>query len=147
VSSEDLFATILHVAGIDRGERRIHHGESLYPLLIGRSKKTRRNSIVIHYPNYVRLLDGSPASSIRIGRWKLIRNYATAGVGARAEIHELYDLEHDIGETTNLADSRPDEVRAMRQRLDAELKRMGALIPIANPYYRQAEKLPDLGRQ
>ena len=35
VSSEDLFATILHLAGIDRVHPRIHHSQSLYPMLTG----------------------------------------------------------------------------------------------------------------
>jgi arylsulfatase A-like enzyme len=145
VSSEDLFATILHLAGIDRNRQRINHGESVYPLLIGQSEQTGRDSVVVHYPNYVRRLDGSPASSIRVGRWKLIHNYATAGVGARAATHELYDLEQDIGETNNLADSRPDVVSSMRQQLDAALKQMGALMPIANPAFRGTKEGPGFG--
>jgi arylsulfatase A-like enzyme len=146
VSSEDLFATILHIAGIDRDKQQIHHGQSLYPLLSGQLRKTGRNSVVVHFPHYVKRLNGSPASSIREGRWKLIHNYATAGAGAQAKVHELYDLKHDIGETNNLADSRPDVVGAMRQQLDAALKRMEALVPIANPLFQQ-EDSPELVTQ
>jgi arylsulfatase A-like enzyme len=147
VSSEDVFATILHIAGIDRDRQRIRHGESLYPLLVGRSETTGRNEVVIHDPNYVRRLDGSPASSIRVGRWKLIHNYATAGAGARPTAHELYDLERDIGETNDLVDREPAVVRAMRRRLDAALERMGALVPTANPAFRRASAPVDPGPQ
>jgi arylsulfatase A-like enzyme len=139
VSSEDLFATILHIAGIDRDEPRIHHGESLYPLLIGESAASSRDAVVIHYPNYVSRLDGSPASSIRVGRWKLIHNYATAGVGARNNKHELYDLEADVGEMNNVARAHPEVVQAMSAQLDAALKQMNALVPIPNPSFRAPE--------
>jgi arylsulfatase A-like enzyme len=147
VSSEDLFATILHIAGIDRDQQRINHGQSMYPLLTGQSAKTSRNSVVVHYPNYVNRLNGSPASSIRLGRWKLIHNYATEGVGARARVHELYDLEHDIGEANNLADSQPDVVSKMWQQLDAALTRMDALVPIPNPSFDQTRETPAIGNR
>ncbi len=136
VSSEDLFATILHIAGIDRGRRKINHSQSLYPLLSGQPENESRNSVVIHYPHYVKRLHASPASSILDGRWKLIHNYATAGAGAQTSTYELYDLEHDIGETNNLAASRPDLVKTMGQQLDAALKRMDALVPIPNPLFQ-----------
>ena len=142
VSSEDLFATILHIAGIDRDAQRINHGHSLYALLSGQATKGSRDSVVIHYPNYVGRLNGSPASAIRVGRWKLIHNYATSGVGARATTHELYDLEHDIGELNNLADEQPAVVGALQQQLDGALNRMEAMVPVANPLFRQAGASP-----
>ena len=91
---------------------------------------------MIHFPHYVDRLNASPASSIREGRWKLIHNYATAGEGAEPSTHELYDLESDIGETNNLASERPEIVDTLQKQLDAELKRMDALVPIANPYFQ-----------
>ena len=135
VSSEDLFATILHIAGIDRHKRQINHSHSLYPMLTAQAGGTTRTSVMVHFPHYVKRLNGSPASSIREGRWKLIHNYATAGEGARAEIHELYDLERDLGELNSLAAQRPELVDSMRRKLDAELKRMDALLPISNPLF------------
>jgi arylsulfatase A-like enzyme len=136
VSSEDLFATILHLAGIDRHKPRIHHGQSLYPLLTGQSQDETRTSVMIHFPHYVVRLNASPTSSIREGRWKLIHNYATAGEGANPSTYELYDLESDIGETNNLANQRPEIVDTLQKQLDAELKSMEALVPIANPYFQ-----------
>jgi hypothetical protein len=55
----------------------------------------------------------------------------------------LYDLEADIGETNNLADREPEVVRSMWRRLDSALKRMGALVPTANPAFRGASEPAD----
>jgi arylsulfatase A-like enzyme len=140
VSSEDLFATILHVAGIERDEPQVNHGHSLYPLLTGKATEGSRSAVVVHYPHYVNRLDGSPVSSIRKGRWKLIHNYATAGTGGRPTTRELYDLEQDIGETTNLASSQPDLADAMWEELRSALAQMEALVPIENPRFRTTAK-------
>jgi len=143
VSSEDLFATILHIAGIERSRPQIHDGHSLYPMLMGRSRETSRESVVVHYPHYVRMLNGGPASTIRRGRWKLIHNYATAGAGAGPGIHELFDLGRDPGEEDDLADREPDVVNTLWRELNATLERMGAMRPMTNPAFRPFPENPD----
>jgi hypothetical protein len=50
-------------------------------------------------------------------------------------IYELYDLEKDLGETTNLADSMPDKVRELDAALLKRLKADGAKLPKPNPEY------------
>jgi len=49
---------------------------------------------------------------------------------------ELYDLENDISERLNLADSLPDQVAAMNQKLDNWLTESGALLPVSNPNFK-----------
>ncbi len=76
--------------------------------------------------------------AIRVGRWKL--HFAKRGI----EMCELYDLDADIGETTDVADAYPDVVadldgagRRVRTSLgDARLDRIGSDI---RPIGRVAE--------
>jgi arylsulfatase A-like enzyme len=63
--------------------------------------------------------------AVRIGRWKFIRRYAhTAQQELRIVGEELYDLERDPREETNLFGAPPSE--APLRRLEAELLRFSA---------------------
>ena len=100
--------------------------------------------------------------AIRVGRWKL--HFAKRGV----EVSALYDLDADIGETTDLAAANPDIVADLtgraevaRQSLgDARLERVGDDVrPIGrvsdprrltsydpdHPYYMAEYDLSDRG--
>ena len=74
-------------------------GVSLIPLLRGDSLE--REEIFFHYPHFAFHRDNRPGSAIRRGRYKLILNYDDGST-------ELYDLDQDIGETTDLSESKPD---------------------------------------
>lgn len=62
---------------------------------------------------------------------------------------ELYDLEADPGETRNLAEERPEAVRALRAQLDRQLAELGhAAVAPAKPVQDDAdtiERLRELG--
>jgi arylsulfatase A-like enzyme len=96
-------------------------GESLVPYLENPHDRAAR-TIVWHYPHY----HGSawrPGSAIREGNWKLIEFYEENKV-------ELYDLEKDLEERTDLAGERPDLASELQSRLHAELNEMGARYPV-----------------
>ena len=59
---------------------------------------------------------------MRLGDWKLIYYHADRRF-------ELFDLAHDLGETTNLADKHPERVRALAARLTQHLTSVGAQMP------------------
>ena len=59
---------------------------------------------------------------MRDGDWKLIRFFED-------ERLELYNLAADPGETRNRAGAEPARAAAMRQRLDAWLQDVGAVLP------------------
>jgi arylsulfatase A-like enzyme len=78
-----------------------------------------------HYPHYGNQ-GGTPAASVRDGRWKLIRFYED-------ETLELYDLEADVSEENDLAAAHADVVRRLADQLEKWLIATNAMIPVPNP--------------
>ena len=106
VSGVDLFPTMLAMAGAEAVVDGAIDGVDLAPLLSGRVSELERDALFWHVPHDLPLR--SPCSSVRRGDRKLIRWIdVDAGMPVR---HELFDLANDLGETTNLAADRPDEV-------------------------------------
>ncbi len=66
-----------------------------------------------------------PQSAIRVGDWKLLHFYE----GNR---DELYHLSVDPSESRDLAASEPVQTRALRARLDAHLRTVGARLPVVS---------------
>ena len=76
-----------------------------------------------HYPlDKPHFLGGVSAGAIRTGRWKLIEFFETGKL-------ELYDLQSDPGEKTDLSTKHPERVKEMRQRLSKWRKTVNAKIP------------------
>ena len=115
----DLFPTVLELAGVPLMPKQHADGVSLVPELKGHT--IERDAIYWHYPHY----HGSnwrPGAAIRMGDWKLVRFY-------EENEDELFNLATDPAETTNVAQARPKELRALQQRLEAMQKDTGAKIP------------------
>ena len=127
VTSPDYFPTILAAAGVKPPPRRAIDGEDLKPVLAG-TGKLKRDAIYWHFPHY-RSRTIPPYSIIREGPWKLIKRYD----GTR---FELFNLEKDLSETTDLAERMPDKVKQLDAKLTAFLKSSGAKIPRPNPNYK-----------
>jgi hypothetical protein len=81
---------------------RNHGSISIAPTLVARGKQQRHDALYWEFHSQ----GSSPA--VRIGRWKGIRRNAAKQPNAPIE---LYDLERDLGETTNVAAANPDLVR------------------------------------
>jgi len=124
VISTDFFPTILELASLE--PRPGLDGLSLVPLLRGKSLPGR--PLFWHYPHYGNQ-GGAPGGAVRQDRWKLIEWYEQGRL-------ELYDLDRDIGEKTNLADRYPDKVQALHEKLKAWRESVGAKMPSRNPNYR-----------
>jgi arylsulfatase A-like enzyme len=60
-------------------------------------------------------------NGIRVGRWKyLTAEQVISGYAVepdREATEELFDLEEDLGETTNLATEHPEIVKRLRERM------------------------------
>ena len=108
VSMIDLTATILEVAGvhIDEKKEKWHiDGDSLFPLLQGCDDQWKDEAFGEHNAHGT----DRPQAMLRKGKWKLCYSH-----GEPPEF-ELYDLEHDPGEFTTLADDTAS--REVRERM------------------------------
>ncbi len=100
----DLMATCLDVAKCEypinfKGRKPlIMEGKSLVPILQGQKRK----------PHDILCWDVPRNQAIRMGQWKLINK-------GRSKPWELYDMENDSTETTNLSKQYPEQVKRMSE--------------------------------
>ncbi len=117
VISTDFYPTLLDMAGLPARPAQHRDGVSLAPLL-RQSGAPTRDALFWHYPHYSNQ-GGFPGGAIRVGREKLIECFEDGRV-------HLYDLAADPGERDDLAAARPDRVTALRSRLHAWYRDVGA---------------------
>ena len=83
-----------------------------------------------HQPHYMN--QGSqPGGIIREGDWKLIEFYETGRM-------ELFNLAKDPSETTDVAAAEPNRIAAMRGKLEAWRRSVGAKPMTANPQFSRS---------
>lgn len=124
ITSPDLYPTVLELAGLPPRPEQHVDGVSFAPLLHG-ADTLDRDAIFWHYPHYGNQ-GGTPGSSIRVGRHKLIEFFEDGRL-------ELYDLEADIAEDHNLAAEEPELAASLRERLAAWRESVEAKLPQPNP--------------
>jgi arylsulfatase A len=124
VSSVDFLPTILEMAGL-RSERPLD-GVSVVPLLKG-AGPLHRNALFWHYPHYSNQ-GGKPCGAVRADAFKLIQSYEDGRL-------ELYNLNHDLGETNDLARALPDTAGDLRRQLEIWRELQGAQMMERNPDY------------
>ena len=78
-----------------------------------------------HFPHYTNQ-GGRPTGAMRDGRWTLVEYYDEDRV-------ELYDLDADIRQRTNVAAQQPERVARMRSALEAWRRTIGAQSNLPNP--------------
>ena len=135
VASPDLYPTILEMLGVPRKPAQVIDGESLVPVL-RRSGKLQREAVFFYFPHGLAIRP--PGVAVRRGDWKLIRWFETNET--HPELHELYDLREDIGETTNAAAKQPELVAELDALMTKHLRDTGALLPRPNPAYDPASR-------
>jgi arylsulfatase A-like enzyme len=122
----DLLPTFVRLAGGQPPDGRPIDGADIAPLLLGRAERSPREA---HY-----YFNGNRLEAVRSGRWKL------AVAPQREDISQpqppdkgpfrprLYDLDADIGETTDVAAGHPEVVKRLQglvARMDADLGAAG----------------------
>jgi arylsulfatase A len=125
----DLFPTILEMTGQKVDRDAVCDGVSLVPVFKGGESLPDR-ALYWHYPHYQHYQQGgaTPYSAIRKGDYRLIEYLDDSRV-------ELYNVQDDIGEQHNTADSKPEIVEALRDDLHAWRKSVNAQMPTPNPRY------------
>jgi len=139
----DILPTIAEIIGVELPEDRIIDGRSILPLLEGRpGVKSPREAQYFYW--------GKALQAVRSGKWKMQFPHAyrtlagrEGGTGGQPVAYsqariglELFDLESDIGETTNVADANPQVVarltalaeKARADLGDAATRREGANV-------------------
>lgn len=101
----DLFASFANLLKFDLPNGQAPDSRDAQSVLLGRSKQTRHNEVVIH--------ENRGCLAIRLGDWKLIPGESRPGCGK----DELYNLRNDHSEQFNVAGSHPKIVKMLYDRL------------------------------
>ncbi|MFT4637320.1 MAG: arylsulfatase A-like enzyme/glycerophosphoryl diester phosphodiesterase [Verrucomicrobiales bacterium] len=128
VMIEDFFPTILEIAGIQDAKQigGISDGLSFTKLLRNEIDQERDDRPLFwHFPNNWGPQGPGigPTSSVRQRQWKLIYYYEDRRF-------ELFDLDADLGERSNLADSHPETRDRLAKLLHDYLNEVDAQFPI-----------------
>ncbi len=127
IISTDFYPSLLDMAGLPLVEEQHRDGVSIVPLLTG-ADSLSRDAIYWHFPHYSNHGMQPPASAIRSGDYKLIEYFENYNV-------QLFNLETDIGEQTNLAATMPQKVTELRTKLRTWRKEVDAQMNQLNPDY------------
>ncbi|MCH2183186.1 MAG: sulfatase [Mariniblastus sp.] len=141
ITGVDLYPTLCEIGHAKLPADQPLDGISLVPLFEGKRLPAESRSLFWHFPNYLQsyaqvhdeqrdpLFRTRPCSVIRHGKWKLHQYFEDNAV-------ELYDLENDMGETTNLATEMPDKTGELLARLKQWQIDINAPVPSqANPEF------------
>ncbi|WP_149304669.1 sulfatase [Pareuzebyella sediminis] len=120
VTGADFYPTLLDLAGIELLPEQHQDGISLKPILEGEEIDVDR-PLFWHYPHYGNQ-GGNPSSVIRQKNWKLIHYWEDGS-------EELYNLDTDIGEQSNVLDQHPEIAKSMSDTLLGWLKEVEANMP------------------
>lgn len=123
----DWYHTFAEAAGVAVPPEPARDGRSLLARLCGQATGTAPERTLVFW-------DGWRAVAARRGRWRLV-------LGATPQARpELFDLETDRGETTDVAAAHADVVAALQQAIDAARSELGDGKP--GPAVRPAHVLP-----
>lgn len=125
----DLLPTMAKLAGAPLPTAKLD-GKDISPLMFGQPGARSPHEVFYHYDGGNRLM------AVRRGKWKLMfpqtYNSPVRGSGGipgknqRRQLElSLFDLENDIGETTNVASQHPEVVAQLKRDADRMRKQLG----------------------
>ena len=125
----DLLPTFARLAGARLPSKKID-GKDISDLMFGKAGAKTPHEVFYHYDGGNRLM------ALRRGKWKLMfaQSYSSPipgkggipGTGQRKEIElSLFDLDNDVGETTNVADKHPEVVERLKGYAEQMRKDLG----------------------
>jgi len=124
----DLYPSLLELAQAP-SPAHVLDGESLVPLWRQPESRLKRDAIYQHFPGYLGagrdMWRTTPVSLIQRGDWKLLEFLEDGRL-------ELYNLNADLGEQTNLVEQEPDLARELHAQLKAWRQDVQAPLPTKN---------------
>lgn len=127
-SSIDYLPTICELTGINKLPENIDGISILNVILDPSGARLAERPVYWHYPHFSNQL-GRPAGAVRNGKYKLVELYETSKL-------ELYDLENDISESSDLSAQMPGKTDEMHKMLVNWRNSVNAQMPLPNPDYR-----------
>jgi len=121
VNSPDFYPTLLEMAGLSPLPHQHVDGVSFADAVKGKSLNER--SLFWHFPHYSNHGQQSPGGAIRSGHYKLIEYFENGTT-------QLFNLQNDPGEQTDLVNQEPELVSALLAELRAWREDADAAMPI-----------------
>jgi arylsulfatase A-like enzyme len=122
----DLFPTFCDWAGtkIPNGLE----GCSLAALIAGKVTELPERSLLFHYPHYGQGPRQKPQSALILAEYKILYDW-------ESQTAQLFNLNKDLGEQTDLYAHQPEKSAAMLAVLSQRLNNIDAQLPQPNPNY------------
>ena len=118
---QDWYPTLLEMAGLSPLPHQHVDGVSFADAVKGKSLNER--SLFWHFPHYSNHGQQSPGGAIRSGHYKLIEYFENGTT-------QLFNLQNDPGEQTDLVNQEPELVSALLAELRAWREDADAAMPI-----------------
>lgn len=119
----DFYPTLLDAAGIEPDTKQTLDGISTLPTWKDARQSTGRDALYWHYPlDRPHFLGGKSSAAVRKGNWKLIEYFDTGKT-------ELYSLDDDLSESTDLSAENPERVTALKSQLATWRRHVDARVP------------------
>jgi len=124
---QDLFPTVLGIAGVASPAQHVVDGLRLDTLLAGKADGSRKEQFLMHYPHAPHRTDYFTVW--RDGDWKVIYHYFPTDVSGGSH-YQLFNLNADPFEQTDLAAKESEQLRRMMTGLIASLEQHQAVYPV-----------------
>ena len=126
VVNYDFYPTFIEAAKISPDPSQTLDGVSILKNLRDPDKPPHQRALYWHYPlDRPHFLGGVSSGSVQEDAWKLIEFFDPA----RKIKHELYNLNKDPSEKTNLAAIEPERLKDLQAKLAEWRRKVGARIP------------------
>jgi arylsulfatase A-like enzyme len=132
----DIMPTFARLAGAEVPTDRVIDGSDISDILLGRAGAKSPHELLYYE------FDG-----IRQGKWKMVahnrRTVDAKGKKRKQRIHELYDLDRDLGERNDLSRQYPEKVERLSKALEAHAAKVRSGIRRAGKESNPKVILPD----
>jgi arylsulfatase A len=121
ITSMDYMPTLARLAGTTEPQDRKIDGKDISPLIFGEDGAVSPHEVFYYYMQ-------NRLDAVRKGKWKLHFNKGRPDPEDCKPMEELYDLEADIGESTNVFEENPEVVSELMALADKGRADLGDTI-------------------